>query len=91
MPLPDGATLLTFVDVTASKRYERALVERQQAFVSKTEDFIRKNIAGQKTKQAQSRRKMLDKLDKLCTFGCTEYTELKKAVTEYKQRKGITS
>jgi Flp pilus assembly protein TadD len=33
----------------------------------------------------------LDKLDKLCTFGCTEYTELKKAVTEYKQRKGITS
>jgi ATP-binding cassette subfamily F protein 3 len=42
---------------------ERALVERQQAFVSKTEDFIRKNIAGQKTKQAQSRRKMLDKLE----------------------------
>ncbi|MBL8690567.1 MAG: tetratricopeptide repeat protein [Rhodospirillaceae bacterium] len=33
----------------------------------------------------------LAKLDKLCTFGCTEYTELKKAVTEYKQRKGITS
>ena len=32
---------------------ERALVERQQAFVAKTEDFIRKNIAGQKTKQAQ--------------------------------------
>ncbi|HKQ71539.1 MAG TPA: ABC-F family ATP-binding cassette domain-containing protein, partial [Polyangiaceae bacterium] len=44
---------------------ERELAERQQAFVDKTEDFIRKNIAGQKTKQAQSRRKMLDKLDKL--------------------------
>jgi ATP-binding cassette subfamily F protein 3 len=44
---------------------ERALVERQQAMIAKTEDFIRKNIAGQKTKQAQSRRKMLDKLDKL--------------------------
>ncbi|HEY8077434.1 MAG TPA: ABC-F family ATP-binding cassette domain-containing protein [Labilithrix sp.] len=44
---------------------ERELVERQQAFISKTEDFIRKNIAGQKTKQAQSRRKMLEKLDKL--------------------------
>ena len=44
---------------------ERGLVERQQAFVKKTEDFIRKNIAGQKTKQAQSRRKMLDKLDRL--------------------------
>lgn len=44
---------------------ERALVERQQAMISKTEDFIRRNIAGQKTKQAQSRRKMLEKLDKL--------------------------
>jgi ATP-binding cassette subfamily F protein 3 len=44
---------------------ERAQVERQQAMVAKTEDFIRKNIAGQKTKQAQSRRKMLDKLDRL--------------------------
>ena len=43
---------------------ERELAERQQAFVDKTEDFIRKNIAGQKTKQAQSRRKMLDKLDR---------------------------
>src|SRR5262249_52403299 len=44
---------------------ERALAERQQAFIAKTEDFIRKNIAGQKTKQAQSRRKMLQKLDKV--------------------------
>ena len=44
---------------------ERATVERQQQMISKTEDFIRKNIAGQKTKQAQSRRKMLDKLDRI--------------------------
>jgi len=44
---------------------ERALVERQQAMIAKTDDFIRKNIAGQKTKQAQSRRKMLDKLERL--------------------------
>lgn len=42
---------------------ERELAERQEAFVSKTEEFIRKNIAGVKTKQAQSRRKMLDKLE----------------------------
>jgi ATP-binding cassette subfamily F protein 3 len=42
---------------------ERELAARQEAFVAKTEDFIRRNIAGQKTKQAQSRRKMLDKLD----------------------------
>jgi len=44
---------------------ERELAQRQQAFVDKTEDFIRRNIAGQKTKQAQSRRKMLEKLDRL--------------------------
>jgi ATP-binding cassette subfamily F protein 3 len=44
---------------------ERELVERQQDMVAKTEKFIRENIAGQKTKQAQSRRKMLDKLDTL--------------------------
>jgi len=44
---------------------ERARGERQQAMIDKTEDFIRKNIAGQKTKQAQSRRKMLEKLDRL--------------------------
>ena len=44
---------------------ERAVMDRQQAFVDKTEDFIRKNIAGQKSRQAQSRRKMLDKLDRV--------------------------
>ncbi|MBK5259174.1 MAG: ABC-F family ATP-binding cassette domain-containing protein [Thermoanaerobaculia bacterium] len=37
--------------------------ERQQDFIEKTQDFIRRNLAGQKTKQAKSRRKMLDKLD----------------------------
>jgi ATP-binding cassette subfamily F protein 3 len=44
---------------------ERALAERQQDMIAKTEEFIRKNIAGQKTKQAQSRRKMLDKLERI--------------------------
>ncbi len=44
---------------------ERGAVERQQALVAKTEDFIRKNGAGQKSKQAQSRRKMLDKLERI--------------------------
>jgi signal transduction histidine kinase len=33
-PLPDGAMLITFADVTASKRYERALVERNEALVA---------------------------------------------------------
>lgn len=48
-------------------RLERARAEykRQKEHVDKTEDFIRKNLAGQKTKQAQSRRKMLEKLERL--------------------------
>ncbi|MCM2314459.1 MAG: ABC-F family ATP-binding cassette domain-containing protein [Thermoanaerobaculia bacterium] len=50
-----------------AERMERMRVEfeRQQEMVERTEDFIRRNIAGQKTKQAQSRRKMLDRLDEL--------------------------
>ncbi len=35
----------------------------QRAHIRKTEEYIRRNIAGQKTKQAQSRRKALAKLD----------------------------
>jgi signal transduction histidine kinase len=34
LPLPDGATLLTFLDVTASANVERALTERNQALIS---------------------------------------------------------
>jgi ATP-binding cassette, subfamily F, member 3 len=53
--------------VERGERLERARVEyeRQKEQVDKTEDFIRRNIAGQKTKQAQSRRKMLEKLERL--------------------------
>ena len=29
----------------------------------------------------------LDALDRICTFGCSEYRELKKAVAEYEQKK----
>jgi signal transduction histidine kinase len=34
MPLPDGATLLTFADVTNARLAERALVERNEALVA---------------------------------------------------------
>lgn len=37
----------------------------QKAFITRTEDFVRRNIAGQKTKQAKSRRKMLARLERL--------------------------
>ncbi len=39
--------------------------ELQQAEITRQEDFIRRNIAGQKTKQAQSRRRMLEKLERV--------------------------
>ncbi len=50
-----------------SERHEKMAVdyERQQEMIERTQEFIRRNIAGQKTKQAKSRRKMLDKLDEL--------------------------
>ena len=53
--------------VERDARLERARVEyqRQKDHVEKTEDFIRRNLAGQKTKQAQSRRRMLAKLERL--------------------------
>src|SRR6185436_9165330 len=53
--------------VERDARLERARqeYERQKEHVDKTEAFIRKNIAGQATKQAQSRRKMLEKLERL--------------------------
>ncbi|MCD6163202.1 MAG: ABC-F family ATP-binding cassette domain-containing protein [candidate division Zixibacteria bacterium] len=38
---------------------------QQREFIKKTKTFIAKNIAGQKTKQAQSRRKMLARLERL--------------------------
>lgn len=34
LPLPDGGTLVSFADVTVSKRYERALIERNEALVA---------------------------------------------------------
>jgi ATP-binding cassette subfamily F protein 3 len=39
--------------------------ENQQQLIAKTEEFIRRNLAGQKTKQAKSRRTMLGKLERL--------------------------
>src|SRR3954452_23561202 len=53
-----------FLELRAERMEKLAAdYERQQEFIEKTQDFIRRNLAGQKTKQAKSRRKMLAKLD----------------------------
>ncbi|MEZ4389187.1 MAG: ABC-F family ATP-binding cassette domain-containing protein [Candidatus Krumholzibacteriia bacterium] len=47
------------------RRQDLAAWQRQQDHIRQTEAFIRKNIEGQKTKQAQARRKQLAKLDRV--------------------------
>jgi len=50
-----------------TERRQRARREwqKQQEWIDRTEDYIRRNIAGQSTRQAQSRRKALEKLERL--------------------------
>jgi ATP-binding cassette subfamily F protein 3 len=47
------------------REIQRRAFENQQAMISKTEEFIRRNLAGQKTKQAKSRRNMLERIDRV--------------------------
>ena len=44
---------------------QRRAYDNQQQLIAKTEEFIRRNLAGQKTKQAKSRRTMLQKLERI--------------------------
>ncbi|UCC89405.1 MAG: ABC-F family ATP-binding cassette domain-containing protein [Anaerolineales bacterium] len=50
---------------TARRERQEREFRRQQAFVAKEVDFIRRNIAGQRTKEAQGRRKRLEQLDQV--------------------------
>ena len=45
--------------------HEQKAWQRQREWIDRTEDYIRRNIAGQKTKQAQSRRKALDRVERI--------------------------
>ena len=44
---------------------QRRAFENQQTMIAKNEDFIRRNLAGQKTKLAKSRRNMLERLERV--------------------------
>jgi ATP-binding cassette subfamily F protein 3 len=62
----DVGNYTVFLQVSAERRrQELAAWQRQQDHIRQTEAFIRKNIAGQKTRQAQSRRKQLSRLEPL--------------------------
>jgi ATP-binding cassette subfamily F protein 3 len=39
--------------------------DKQQTFIAKEEEFIRRNMAGQRTKEAQGRRKRLERLERI--------------------------
>src|SRR5206468_843003 len=47
------------------REIQQRAFENQQRLIAKTESFIRKNLAGQKTKQAKSRRNMLERLERV--------------------------
>jgi len=70
--LEDGKVYCYPGDYSAYQRQKQERItqagkayELQQEWIERTEDYVRRNIAGQKTKQAQSRRKMLEKLQRL--------------------------
>ncbi|MCS7079673.1 MAG: ABC-F family ATP-binding cassette domain-containing protein [Chloracidobacterium sp.] len=49
----------------ALREIQQRHYERQQAEIARQEEFIRRNIAGQKTKQAKSRRNLLARMERL--------------------------
>lgn len=51
----------------ARRELQQKQYEQQQAYIARTEDFIRRNLAGQKTKQAKSRRTLLSRLDRVAS------------------------
>ena len=53
------------VERAARRDRMEAMYEKQQEHIQKTEDFIRRNLAGVNTKQAQGRRKQLEKLERV--------------------------
>ena len=51
--------------------------EKQQEMIERTEEFIRRNLAGQKTKQAKSRRNMLERLERVEAVQLEDSTNFK--------------
>ncbi len=61
-----GGNYSFYLRVSRERRQqELAAWQRQNDHIRQTEAFIRKNLEGQKTKQAQARRKALDKIDRV--------------------------
>ena len=61
-----SGTYSFYIEEKEQRRAQQQKAYRvQQAHIERTEEYIRRNIAGQKTRQAQSRRRALEKLDRV--------------------------
>lgn len=47
------------------REHQQREYENQRSLIARTEEFIRRNLEGQKTKQAKSRRNMLERLERV--------------------------
>ncbi len=55
-----------YIELKEERReLQQRAFDQQQDMIARTEDFIRRNLAGQKTKQAKSRRKLLEKVERI--------------------------
>lgn len=53
------------VEKEERREMQQRAYEQQREMIERTEEFIRRNLAGQKTKQAKSRRNMLQRMERL--------------------------
>src|SRR5262249_2120225 len=53
------------VEKEERRQLQQRAYEQQQEMIARTEEFVRRNLAGQKTKQAKSRRNFLERLERL--------------------------
>jgi len=65
------------VEKEERRQQQQRAYEQQQEMIARTEDFIRRNLAGQKTKQAKSRRNMLQRMERLESVNNLETTNFK--------------
>ena len=63
---PYSGGYASFLEQREQRRaLQQAQWEQQQAYIARTEEFIRRNLAGQKTNQAKSRRTLLGRLERV--------------------------
>jgi ATP-binding cassette, subfamily F, member 3 len=65
------------VEKEERREQRRRAFREQQEMIARTEEFIRRNLAGQKTKQAKSRRNFLERMERLENVGDQETANFK--------------